>query len=206
MSQAARYFDSLSIDWNEWIELAEAALLLGLSCGHLRRLCKERLQGRGLALLATPDEGGNERWYLHESYDARLVMGEYVPTGPDGFDAVLAASTRQKNRAFQKRACVMAFERMKHNDPRSVGDWIDDLLDDLSKRYPDVAHVACSNRMTRTTLYRWRRELGDGGGLANLLDTRGGHQDRNPSPEAWEHFELLYCNHPVLQSPRIVGG
>lgn len=53
-----------------WMEVKDAAALIGRSAGHLRRLClrKPRVKADGLAVMAHPRRGGKRRWYVSPAF------------------------------------------------------------------------------------------------------------------------------------------
>lgn len=70
---------SADLDPAQWINTAVAAPMLGVSVGHLNRLCINSLHASGHAKKAKPATGGKAVWFINKSYDPILLSARSAP-------------------------------------------------------------------------------------------------------------------------------
>lgn len=163
----------------DWIPITEAASLMRISEGHLRRRCPE-LKECGHAK-QMKGANGHKVWHIHWCVDHRLNS-----TPMPGRDDDLAAFTdKHRNKAGLRSDAVKRFRRRKAAERRKQSQWVPAFLKELAKELPALEKV------TLRSLQRWSRQLDDHG-LVGLIDTRGGNQTGDPDPAAWEFFKSVY--------------
>lgn len=185
MPQAARQTD-VTINWDQWIPIDEAARRLDVSEGHLRRVCANDLAGSRMAVHGRAPEGGNPKWWIWRQWDQRLKSGPIGLVRPA--DALAGYTAKQLRTARQREQCVIAFDQARASWTGAVDDWIDTLLDQLRGKYARL-------RISRSSLYNWSGNYdGDPANLEKLIDKRGGNRKSNPDPAAIQRFKELYMH------------
>jgi transposase InsO family protein len=173
-----------------WVPLDEAAALMGVSAGQLRRRCGTELEARGQARRIKV--GSRVVWHVAASVSPRLVRAgvERTRNGASSVNQLLSVSTDdQRDKAQTKLAILLAFRAAKG---RETGGGFS--LDAFRARM-EREHGWCPGR---ACLYKWHDLCPPSddraGCLAALLDTRGrpkGSAD-SCSDAAWEAFCKLY--------------
>lgn len=172
-----------------WVPLDEAAALMGVSEGQLRRRCGTELEARGQATRRRV--GSRLVWHVAASVSPRLVRAAVERTaggsGASSVNQLLSVSTdNQRDKAQTKLAILLAFRAAKGRD--------DFELEKFRARMAKQ-HGWCPGR---ACLYKWHDLCPPSddraGCLAALLDTRGrpkGSAD-SCSDSAWEAFCKAY--------------
>lgn len=173
-----------------WVPLHEAAALMGVSAGQLRRRCGTELEARGQARRIKV--GSRVVWHVAASVSPRLVRAGVERMGGAGtvvssVNQLLSVSTDdQRDKAQTKLAILLAFRAAKGRDGFN--------LDSFRARM-EREHGWCPGR---ACLYKWHDLCPPSddraGCLAALLDTRGrpkGSAD-SCSDAAWEAFCKSY--------------
>jgi hypothetical protein len=154
-----------SIDWRQWRSAGRVAAAMGMRTDSLARLCRKSLQARGLAMFATPPEGGQAQWFLHVAADRRLLpggIGERYQS-PD-----LSQFPREKvTAAMQKAAVADAFGQALATRPGLVKDWLPMFIEEERRKHPEL-------RIRGRSVYAWHRTYKHPANLVKLIDARGG--------------------------------
>ena len=173
----------------EWLPLAQAADILGLSAGALRRKAAEHLVDAGLALFGKLPSG-RDGWSIHRSYDRRLFEQSGPVDGPDldGFGG------KQRRLAWARWHCVEQFREAKRTRSGPVSRWLPGLIEQLKV---DVAQPLAEKygdklRISQAGLYRWAGKAATIADIDKLVDRRGGDTFSQGSPEFWREFGRLY--------------
>lgn len=172
-------------DWSQWIAASEAARLLGMHEGHLRRICGEQLHASGMAIYAAPLGGNKARWWISRKYDVRLTGGitseRHQVTNLDQF------SRAQVDTAWARAACVDRLREARQTMPGLMRDWLPALLAELRKAHPKL-------KISRGTLFRWDAAYKAPADLDKLIDQRGGDTRSKGDPAAWKFFESIFLD------------
>lgn len=172
-------------DRSRWVPIDVAADRMEKDEGNLRRRCRLRLGPAGLAFLATPPEGGPEKWYLSPTVDARLLGG---PIGQLHREPDLVGFTLQQQiGARQRRQCVESLREARRSNGAAVSEWLPSLIAELRGKFPQL-------NVSRSQLYRWDAVYVRPADLVKLVDQRGGNRRGQDSPEAWDRFRDLYLH------------
>lgn len=174
-------------DRTAWVPIDEAARLMGVDPGHLRRRCGTELAGRGLA--SRRKIGSRLVWHVAASVSPRLVRAgvERNESGTSSVTELLRVTTdEQRDKADVKLAILLAFRAAKNREGFR--------LDQFRARM-EREHGWCPGR---ACLYKWHDQCPPSddraGCLAALIDTRGrpkGSTD-SCSDAAWEAFCKAY--------------
>lgn len=178
----------------EWIALEEAAPVLGVTVGQLRRRCARDLAQRCQAKQDRWGVDGRMSWRIHVSVDpalARLRTTEGEATGAQAASAgvVFAQATeRQRADALRRARCVIAWrERLARPGFHTERDFAA-FAADCERRF--------GLRPSRARIYGWNDRCPDSGDFlgcaAALLDRRGQSSGSGVSDDAWAFFEQLY--------------
>jgi transposase InsO family protein len=172
-----------------WVRIDEAARLMGVSEGQLRRRCAQELKPRGLA--AQLKVGARTVWHLSAAVSPRLVRAgvERTDGGTSSVNELLAASTdEQRAKAGVKLEILKAFRQERTRDGFNLNKF---------RARMEKLHGFCPKR---SGLYKWH-DLCPGsedraGCLAALLDTRGRPKGSSEScsDAAWEAFCAAYLD------------
>jgi len=107
-------YETDRLDWSMLVSTDDAARLLNVTRGHLRRLCGSELQRKAMAFYAIPPSGGNPRWWIDRRYDRRLAPGQPVATGAaPNLDSYTA---KQRELAQIRAACVERFRDARQTE------------------------------------------------------------------------------------------
>jgi transposase InsO family protein len=162
----------------------EAAKLMGMTPGHLRRALCPGLRDRGLAYHGPGPEGGQPRWWIDRRADLALAPGR---AGESHRPSNRELYTDKQNRvADLKIKCVEMLRHARQHWPGAQKVWMGRLLADCSKVY--------GRQVTRTTLLRWDKNHKGAGTREALIDKRGGDVKSTGDPEAWDYFKQLYLD------------
>ncbi|MCC6679280.1 MAG: hypothetical protein IT445_00105 [Phycisphaeraceae bacterium] len=173
-------------DWSMWISADEAAGRIGCTARWMRKQCAEELVRSRLARHAAPPSGGQPRWWVHRSYDMRLMSGDL---GDAHMQADLSPYTqKQKRLAYARRDCVELFRERRTAESRPQRAWLNDLLAQLRADFHDVEGFVLS----RSSLRRWDKLYQHPRDTMKLIDTRGGDQKTKGDPAAWDCFRHIY--------------
>lgn len=170
-------------DLTEFVPIDVACKILDSDDGSLRRICRENLRLTGSAILTTPPEGGQEKWFIHRSYDLRLQSPKEIARLTES--DLSAFSEKQRKVALAKRCCI---ERFRYARQHARGDWkviVRTLIDELKKQFPFL-------KISRSSLFRWDKEFQNPCDLIKLVDHRGGDNVPQASPEAWHFLRGIY--------------
>jgi transposase InsO family protein len=169
------------IDWSQWVSINEAAALMGKSAGHVARMCRE-LQGRAQAIMAPPEGGGQARWHIHRSADPALAnfrgRGDDLVEQAGDYNMLTEA---QRRGMFIRKQCLDAFRRERSRRREPVQQWIDDYAAQLSRSH--------QIRVSRTSLYRWDKQVVTDADVIRLADGRGGDMKSAGDAACWDFFE-----------------
>lgn len=180
-------------DWRRLVGIAEAAKMLEIDAGHLRRDCRTKLLGQGMAYYGKSPEGGQEQWYVSLDYDNRLLAG---PIGPAWAEPDLTVYTqKQREQALQRRACVEIWNTARVNWNGSLAQIFQRVLPALREKFPSL-------KISRSRLYEWTSLFRRPVDTLKLIDTRGGNQRGKSSDAAWKAFADLYLheNQPSIRA------
>ncbi|MBL0920723.1 MAG: DDE-type integrase/transposase/recombinase [Phycisphaerales bacterium] len=187
----------------DWLPIDEAAELLGVTPGHLRREAPD-LHRRGLARKQRTPGKRNESWFIRRAYSRRL-HGEDASRFALGVSAsalspvrpadLLAAATREQREAAERRATILTAWRKWRGQPGVVESRdLPDFLADLTRRFGPVSARSIRNwhALAPSEAAADFRTI-----AASLLDGRtdahkGGPSAGGVSDEAWAMFEGLY--------------
>lgn len=184
MSTAAFQLRYSAPDFARLVAIEQAAALLDMDAGSIRRLCRERLQYEGLAVLTRPPDGGAEKWFIHRSFDPRLQR----PGDARLIESDLSAFTaKQREQAMQRRTCVERFRHARKNFTAAMSDVLPALIEQAKADFPQLS-------ISRSRLYAWDKAYVDRRDLVKLVDGRGGVQTAGASPEAWAAFRDFYLH------------
>ncbi len=174
-----------------WIDIRDAAPVLGVTVNALRVKCQAKFQPMGRArLVEKPRSDGRlaDQWQVHATADARLL--QFVERGrpaPDDRSAILSRYPESKVRlATDKASAVIAFRK-----------WRTAPGVDVVRDLPEfAATLGLDPTPSKTTLYRWHEACPESsdfeGCVLAMLDTRGGARSSSVSPEAWAFFRGCY--------------
>ena len=177
-----------AVDWSAWIELDQAAKILGKSNGHLKRQCHD-LARRSLAMRAKgPDDQGQLRWWIKRDYSIKLHDNALGLSSriPDAFFTELTED--QRSQVLARVSCVKRYRALLTNNrsgPRAQ--WIGGLLTTLRTDFPEI-------KMSGRTLYRWHQLYRGEADMLKLADRRGGRRQGPIDPAAWQYFCDLFLN------------
>lgn len=204
----------------EWVQINDAAPLMGVTVAHLRRQCGSRHFGK-LAQLMTPVGGGKKSWHLHRSTHPSLVRATVAPCAEsDESPQALAlrelreAPQAKRDEASLRAQLLIAFRRWRVRPGVHV-----------RRDYTSVAETLARSAGLRrpvslSQLYEWDRIAPASdhvtGVAAALLDRRRGPlETTSASPDAWALFEELYltpqqwsiskCHRQVAAAARVKG-
>lgn len=169
-------------DWPYLIEVADAAPLLGMNPGALRRKCASELMGKALAFQAPPPGGGNVRWWIDRRYDPALVE---APVGEQMPDGVAQLTAKQRRDMGIRLICIEALNRERSTRSVPQKDWIGPLCAQLSQQH--------GLKVSPRSLLRWEKQKKDKG-MGALVDTRGGDNRSGGDPACWDYFKQLYLD------------
>lgn len=166
-----------------WLSLSDAAHLLGVSVGHLRRQCSDALAAAGQA------RKFDDQWAVHRSADARLsgaVSREQRDLRQLAGLRLQGASERQLAVAELKRDLLVGLDsfRAPGNEQQVRAAYVRHLYD--AGLVPADGVPRCSVR----TLYRWQRDY-QTGGLAALVRASGVGATTETGAAAWDYFKNL---------------
>lgn len=175
-----------------WVPLDDAAPVLNLSPGALRRKCLD-LQKRGLAQQMI-GPSGRRVWHIHASHNARLLRvaaGAATPAqAASAVEIVKSATDAQRDAAMRRYECLRRFRAWRRQDHVEVTRDYPALRDTLRA---EVGEGPCLR-----TMYQWDTicpATDDAAGcIAALLDQRGGSRGEAVGSEAWAMFERLYLD------------
>ncbi len=184
LAQDRRSDPSENRDWSMLISIDEAAPLLGMSAGQLRRKCGDELLGRGMAINCKPPQGGNARWFVDRRYDLRLARGYAgaVHQTPD----LGAYTQKQRTTAWRRVEAVKRLREARQSWSGRQKDWMPTLLSQIQS---DL-----EIKVSRTSLLRWDQLYKAPADVVKLIDTRGGDQKSLGDPAAWDHLRGLYLS------------
>lgn len=175
----------LKLDPKKWIPVTEAADKLRMHRGHLSRRCQTELEAKGLAVMATPQDGGKATWHILRTWHQVLTPGRVgelfqVPTLEE-------YSEEQRLGAHQRVECIEAYRHARQTAKGDQKDWIHDLCDNLQRKYPKLS-------ISRSTVLRWHSVYRTPRDIEKLVDTRGGNRRGEASPAAWKYFKDLFLD------------
>ena len=149
-------------DLSRYVPIDEAAAMLEMDAGHLRRRCREELAAKGLAVLIVPPEGGAEQWFVLREWNPRLIGGA---TGQLYADPDLSAFTlKQQQDARSRRICVEDLRKARREWPGRMCDWMPTLLEQLRRQFADL-------NISRTQLLQWDASYRRPADLTRLVDS-----------------------------------
>jgi len=175
----------------DYATVEEAAQRLGLTGRRVAQLCESDLAKRGLALKAELRELGDRkpRWYVARRYDLRLGFG--LAGKAHQLPDLSSYTDSQVEQAWQRAACVDAFNDARRTWSGRQQDWLPTLCAKLHEQYP---HLKFNER----TLRAWQSKYRTPRDLEKLIDSRGGNQIGEAGPAAWEFFKRLFLNEKGL--------
>mgnify|MGYP006275692631 FL=1 len=173
----------------DWLPVAQAAGILGINEGALRRKAAERLADAGLALFGKLPSG-RDGWSIHRSYDKRLLeqSGPVEAADLDGF------GSKQQRLAWARWDCLQRFREAKQTRSGPVSRWLPGFIEQLKV---DVAQPLAEKygdklKISRSALHDWDRKARTIADVDKLVDRRGGDTFSQGSPEFWKEFGRLY--------------
>ena len=169
---------------------ADAAAILGLSAGHLRRKC-EQLVDAGMAMWGELP-GGQTGWLIHRGYDRRL-MEQNEPISAADLDRY---GDRQQRLAWARWDCVCRFRAAKQDRRGAIAKWLPAFLQTLEIEVarPLAEKYGDTLKISRSQLYQWNRRAATIADIDKLVDQRGGDTFSQGSPEFWREFGRLYLD------------
>ena len=176
----------ISFDAARFVAVEEAASLLEIDAGNLRRKCRDELAQLGLAVRIVPPEGGQEKWLIHRDYNPRLIGGDFATLYRES--DLSSLSMKQQQGARNRRLCVEELRRDRRDRPGAMTTWLPALIGALQQRFPELV-------VSRTRLYCWDGVYQRPCDLVKLVDQRGGDRRSQGGPEGWKAFKDLYL-HP----------
>lgn len=186
----------------DWVPIDEAARLLGMSEGALRRLCSTRLKAQGMAVQRKRDNGGPACWHVSAAHDWRLVRRgvEQTETGTSVVNDLLeGASAEKREQAETLAQIVIEFRRFKSSPTTRVREDLPAFTERMKVRFG-----SCPGRSRLYDLDSQCPSSDDFPGcVATCLDQRGRPRGgaTTVSDKAWEQFCGLYLT-PQLWSVR----
>lgn len=175
-----------ALDWPNLVEARDAARALAVHPNHLVRRCRVELSKIGMAFFASPIGGGNPRWWVHRSFERRLI-GDLAKSEVN-VGELERFTGKQRRHAIMRWTCVERFRDAKVSRPGRVADWLPELLAALASEFPDLGTI------TRSTLYRWDRECLSASDVDKLIDDRGGDMRSQGDPAAWAYFKSIFLD------------
>lgn len=176
-------------DFSRLIAATEAASLLNMNAGSLRRRCAEEWGPRGLAFHVADPRDGKVKWFVFRGVDRRLAGGA-VGEAYRGDREQLARFTQEQVReALRRAAAAEAFRfELEQRADEKLDQWLPGFVADLRRdpRYPE--------RISRSRLYAWRKAYRVPADLPKLIDRRGGDFRSGGDPAAWAHFREIYLD------------
>ena len=172
-------------DSGGWLSIAEAAGLLNRDKAHLRRLCAERWQPKGLARVV------DNQWRVHRDAHPDLAEGaaHRVATDPAQFDQY---TERQRRTASQRAKAVSIFRTEKASYQGCfVRERLPVLLVELGRRFPDLAR---NGKISQRSIYDWHKRAGNPIDECDLVDARGGDQKSQGAPQCWAFLRDCYLD------------
>ena len=151
----------------------------------LARRCRNSLRARGLAMCATPPEGGQAQGFVQVSADRRLLpggIGELYQT-PD----LLQDPRKKVMEAVQRAARADAFGQALATRPGLVKDWLAAFVEEQRRRHPEL-------RLRGRSVYAWHKLYARPADLVKLTDARGGDRRSQGDPAAWRAFKNLFLH------------
>lgn len=180
------------IDWRRFRPITQAAQLMNANESCLRRRCRDEFEARGLAMLATPEAGGQRQWFVHVDADPRLLSD--APS-PMLFDSDFARFTgKQRATALQRRSCLERLRQLRMSHARgSYRSAVAKLIERCRCDFPSL-------QISRSRLYAWDAAMRSPADLVKLIDRRGGDRRGNAADEGWEIFRSLYLHENKLSA------
>ena len=178
---------AVPLDPQQWITVGEAAKLLDVTDRHLRRLCDEMLSKQGLAVLATPPEGGNACWMINRRYDLKLGAGGTGQVFQVPVAELARCTEEQRREAWARVKCVELFREARQTWTGNQADWMPTLLTQLSTMHPKL-------KISERSLRRWYDLYRTPADVVKLVDSRGGNTRGDADPSAWTEFQRLYLS------------
>lgn len=186
-------------DHDRWLSVEAASALSGKSDGHLRRLCAEKWMAEGKARLDQVP-GRRSQWMIRADADAAFAPSR---TEAAQFD-MNAIGKKERERILKRERIVKAWVDKCSGNPDRTSDFL--LPDFLA-----AVFAAEGVKLSRSTLYNWKREyLADG--RQGLLDGRASRlADDNPFAEFYTELRATWLaeNQPKVsdcyRAVRILG-
>lgn len=216
MPLALRHSDALAFRGRSpWVAVGQAAIMLGVSAGHLRRECAAMLEQSGMARR----ESG--QWFVHHDFDLRL---KGIESSDDRDRRQLAEAA---NRGVLRKYLDMAEAR--RDIVRGVAEYgAAGCTSQRKRREVYIAHLIAIGRLRQdgitklsvSQLYAWEAGYA-AAGISSLIpnyghnskSTTGGGDGGNVGPTfgpaAWHYFESLMLagnGFSVTQSWRMTQG
>jgi len=170
-----------------WLSVADAARAMGKSASNIRARC----QAGSLPSRMCRGVRGAE-WFVDPAAvpALRLAAGA-VDTPVIATDPLAGLTTAQREKVYRQYKLVRDFEADLAAGTAMTADAFADLW--------CQAQRALGEKVSRSTLYRWRQKIA-AGGIAALADRRGGCNTSDFSPEAQSFIlgQYLSENRPSL--------
>jgi len=169
---------------NRLVPIAVAAKTLGMSEGHLRRLCSSDRQ------LMRHARQVRSKWYIDRAYDPRLADASESSAEAEAraSDALNRMPAKKRDKAIERAMILLKFREWRNTEGVCVRDDI--------KSFADGIHQSIGVRPTQTSLYRWHEQAGVAISLnaiaSKLAGVKPGPSSGLCSEEAWADFCELY--------------
>lgn len=173
-------------DRTHWVPLPEAARLLGVSEGNLRRTCKQ-IEPKGLACKRVI--GGKKTWHIAASHSPRLVRQnvEQTEQGTSIVNELLRhVSAEKRKEAGVKFQVLKAFRAAKCGSGFNFASFRERMRE---------LHGWCPGRARLYEIHAQCPPSSDAAGcIAALVDTRGrpAGEIESVSDAAWQQFSKFY--------------
>lgn len=185
--------DGRPVHTDVWVPLRDAARLLDVDPGTLRRKCPAWAREGWAKQLRDPSTG-HLTWHLHKAFDSRLddatdlrLVGDAPAESPE---ARLQREPRERvDKAQSKALALRRFRQWRRGDVTITRDY-PALRDELRDRFGVAPSLA--------QMYAWNDAAPETDHFAaivvELLDTRGRTSGSAVSEQAWAHFEAMYLD------------
>ena len=167
--------------------MREAAELMAVNADAFIRQQRVKLASKGQLRVAISPETSQRQWYLDRGFHPCLAVD--AAKASTFMQAIEAAGRKRREKALMQLDCVRRFNKLcEPIEPKMTA-----FLGSLRRDYPSL-------KISARSLFRWKAKI-SAGGFESLIDTRGGHQAPEASPEAWAAFEDLYLhqNQPAVR-------
>jgi len=169
---------------NRLVPIAVAAKTLGMSEGHLRRLCSSDRQ------LMRHARQVRSKWYIDRAYDPRLADASESSAEAEAraSDALNRMPAKKRDKAIERAMILLKFREWRNTEGVCVRDDFGAFSDGVNDLF--------GARPSMPTIYRWDSQADKSSGInsiaVDLADGNPGPASGLCSEEAWAHFCALY--------------